>query len=154
MKQPTVKVKKINIWQYQYILARRLIWWGVLSFAFGVPLLFMEKLLRGFGIQAIAWGLVDAGIAVGGSYLTTKRYKSHPDPSSKEIADKESQKLQKLLWWMVPMDVIYILVGAILIFSWGRKDNWWLGTGIGVIVQGLFLLGFDWYHVKNVPAHK
>ena len=69
MKQPTGKPKKINIWQYQFILARRLAWWGVLSFVFGVAMFFIDDpFLKGFGIQAAAWGFIDTAIAIGATF--------------------------------------------------------------------------------------
>lgn len=152
MKQVATKNKRINIWQYQFILARRLAWWSMLSFSAGVILFWMEPLLRGFGIQALVWGLLDAAIAVGGVLLTTRRRSKLADPAAAEAVQQEATKLRKLLWWMVPLDVAYVLVGLLLAFTWGRKDAWWLGTGLGVVVQGLFLLGFDWYHAKKVPG--
>lgn len=153
MKQPAIKNKRINIWQYQFILARRLAWWGAISFAVGIPTLMMEPFLRGFGIQAIVWGLIDFAIAVGGSLLVTRRRKALADPQAKEAVQNEADKLRRLLRWMLPLDVIYVIVGLVLILTWGRKDAWWLGTGLGVVVQGLFLLGFDWYHKKHIPAN-
>jgi hypothetical protein len=152
MEPSTTKNKRINIWQYQFILARRLAWWSMISFAAGVTLFQMEPALRGFGIQALAWGLVNAAIAVIGSRLTIKRRSKLADPAAQEAVKQESQKLRKLLWWMIPLDMLYVTVGLILAFTWGRKDSWWLGTGWGVVVQGLFLLGFDWFHAKQVPV--
>jgi archaellum biogenesis protein FlaJ (TadC family) len=153
MKQPATKNKRINIWQYQFILSRRLAWWGALSFAVGIPTFLVEPVLRGFGIQAMVWGLINAAIAVGGSLLVVRRRKALPDPQAKDAVEKEADKLRRLLWWMIPLDVIYVIVGLVLAFTWGRKDSWWMGTGIGVVAQGLFLLGFDWYHAKNVPTN-
>jgi hypothetical protein len=112
----------------------------------------MEPALRGFGMQAMAWGLIDAAIAVGGSFLVIRRRQALPDPQAKEAVEQETHKLRKLLWWMIPLDVLYVLVGLALAFTWGRKDGWWMGTGIGIVVQGGFLLGFDWYHAKNIPT--
>ncbi|MFN7926893.1 MAG: hypothetical protein U0Y68_02935 [Blastocatellia bacterium] len=152
MKQVAAKNKRINIWQYQFILARRLAWWSMGSFCTGVVLFWMEPFLRGFGIQAIAWGLVDAAIAVGGTMLTTRRRSKLPDPTAAEAVQKEADKLWKLRWWMFFLDGVYVLVGLVMALTLGRKDAWWLGTGVGVVVQGLFLLGFDWYHAKNVPT--
>lgn len=153
MEQVSSKNKRINIWQYQFILSRRLAWWGVGSFAVGLALFSTEPIFRGFGIQAIIWGLIDTAIAVGGALWTSKRRSKLTDPAAKEVIQKETQQLRRLLWRMVPLDVIYVLVGLLLAFTWGRKDAWWLGTGCGVVVQGLFLLGFDWYHAKKVPAN-
>lgn len=122
-----------------------------MSFAVGIPTFLMEPALRGFGIQAMVWGIINAAIAVGGSMLTIRRRQALPDPQAKEAVEIETNKLRRLLLLMIPLDVIYVIVGSVLIFTWGRKSGWWMGTGIGVVVQGLFLLGFDWYHLKNVP---
>ena len=155
MKQPTSKPKKINIWQYQFILTRRLAWWGVLSFVFGVVMFFIDDpFLKGFGIQAAAWGFIDTAIAIGATFLTTKRRAALSDPAAKDAVTLEAYKLRKLLKLMRPLDVIYIVVGLLLAFTWGRKSAWWFGTGWGVVVQGLFLLGFDWYHTRNIPGLK
>jgi hypothetical protein len=150
MQQTTVK-KKINIWQYQYLLTKRLAFWGVGSFAIGIPLIFMEPFLRGFGLQAMIWGAINMGIAVFAALRITKRRENSPDPADPEIVAAEATKLRKLLILMIRCDFIYLLIGLLIIFIWGRKDAWWMGTGISVFVQGLFLLGFDWYHVKEMP---
>ena len=151
MKQVATKNKRINIWQYQFILMRRLAWWGVLSFAVGLALFSTEPFMRGFGIQAITWGLVNAALAVGGALWTSKRRSKLTEPSAPEAVEIETRKLSKLLWRMLPLDVMFIGVGLVFAFTWGRKDAWWLGTGWSVVVQGVFLLGFDWYHAKQVP---
>lgn len=96
MKQPTTKNKRINIWQYQFILSRRLAWWGAISFAIGIPTFLMEPALRGFGIQAMVWGVIDAAIAVGGSFLIIRRRKALPDPQAKEVVEKETHKLRQI----------------------------------------------------------
>lgn len=152
MKQVAVKNKRINIWQYQFILARRLAWWSMGSFSLGVILFWMEPLLRGFGIQTFVWGLINAARAVAGALLTTKRRSKLSDPAATEAVQKEADQLWKRLWWLVLLDSVCVLVGVVLAFSLGRQDAWWRGTGIGVVVQGLFLLGFDWYHAKDVPV--
>lgn len=153
MEQVSTKNKRINIWQYQFILARRLAWWGVVSFAVGLALFSTEAFFRGFGIQAIIWGLIDTAIAVGSAMWTSNRRSKLTDPAAKEVIEKETHQLRKLLWRMVPLDVIYVLVGLLIAFTWGRKDAWWLGTGCGIVVQGLFLLGFDWFHAKKMPTN-
>ncbi len=153
MKQSETKNKRINIWQYQFILARRWAWWGALSFAVGIPTFLVEPALRGFGLQAMVWGLIIATIAVGNSVLVIRRRKALPDPQGKDAVEKEAHKLRRVLKWMISLDIIFIVVGVVLIFTVGRKNVWWLGTGIGIVVQGMFLLGFDWYHAKNVPAN-
>ncbi len=150
MQAPTAK-KKINIWQHQFMLTKRLAFWGVGSFAAGIPMIFMEPFLRGFGLQAMLWGAINMGIAVFGALLISKRREGYPDPALPEIVQAEAMKLRKLLILMIRCDFGYMLLGLLIILTWGRKDTWWMGTGISIFVQGLFLLGFDWYHVKEMP---
>ena len=150
MQQATAK-KKINIWQYQYIVTKRLAIWGCGSFAVGIPMIFMEPFLRGFGWQAMLWGAINMGIAVFAALRISKRRENSPDPADHGIIENEATKLKKLLILMIRCDFGYLALGLLIIFTWGRKDAWWMGTGIGIFVQGLFLLGFDWYHVKEMP---
>jgi hypothetical protein len=150
MQQTAVK-KKINIWQYQYILTKRLAFWGVGSFAAGIPMIFMEPFLRGFGLQAMLWGAINMGIAVFAALRISQRRENSPDPADQGIIAGEAEKLKKLLILMIRCDFGYLALGLLIIFTWGRKDAWWMGTGISIFVQGLFLLGFDWYHVKEMP---
>lgn len=152
MKQDTKPPKKINLWQYQFIVCRRLVWWGALSFILGIPLLFMEPFLQGFGGQALLWGAINAAIAVFATWRITKRRAALSDPADKEALANEANKLSRFLRLMLLCDVVYILLGITLAIALGRKNMWWLGTGIGVIVQGLYLLGFDWYHWKKIST--
>lgn len=149
--QQTTVTKKINIWQYQYILTKRLAIWGVGSFATGIPMIFMDPILRGFGWQAMLWGAINMGIAVFAALRISKRRENSPDPADRGIIENEATKLKKLLILMIRCDFGYLALGLLIIFTWGRKDAWWMGTGIGIFVQGLFLLGFDWYHIKEMP---
>ena len=150
MQQTAVK-KKINIWQYQYIVTKRLAIWGGGSFAVGIPMIFMEPFLRGFGLQAMLWGAINMGIAVFAALRISKRRGNSPDPADRGIIENEAAKLKKLLIWMIRCDFGYLLLALLISFILGRQDAWWRGTGIGIFVQGLFLLGFDWYHVKEMP---
>jgi hypothetical protein len=150
--QQTKLTKKINIWQHQYLLTKRLAFWGIGSFAVGIPMIFMEPFMRGFGWQAMIWGAINMGIAVFAALKISKRHENSPDPAAREIIEAEAIKLKKLLIWMIRCDLVYLLIGLILILWLGRQDAWWMGTGIGVFIQGLFLLGFDWYHIKESPV--
>jgi hypothetical protein len=52
------------IWAFQEVLSRRLQLWALLSLLVGLPLLFSGSPFgRGFGIQAMLWGAIEAAIA-------------------------------------------------------------------------------------------
>lgn len=146
--------KRQNVWQFEYFMARRLVWWAAISFSVGVPLIFMEPALKGFGLQGIIWGLIDAGLAVWGSYLTTTRYKSHTSPSAAGVAEIELRKLRKILALGMLIYGAVALAGVIVMALPGRKYAFWLGSGLGLLVQGLGLVGFAAYHVKAMTEVK
>ncbi|MEL6269227.1 MAG: hypothetical protein AAFR22_05395, partial [Chloroflexota bacterium] len=57
-----------NIWEFQSIVSRRLLWWAVGNVIVGMWLQQRRsKFLRGMGMQSISWGAINAMIAVGGS---------------------------------------------------------------------------------------
>ena len=63
------------IWDFQDVLARRLLLWSALSMAAGALLLAFgaSPWWRGFGLQALAWGAIDAAIALFGQRSARKR---------------------------------------------------------------------------------
>ncbi|MEO1441207.1 MAG: hypothetical protein AAFV33_12460 [Chloroflexota bacterium] len=57
-----------NIWEFQSIVSRRLLWWAVGNVIVGMWLQQRRsKFLRGMGMQSISWGAINAMIAVGGT---------------------------------------------------------------------------------------
>ena len=114
----------------------RLILWGAASIVAGTVIVgFLARragsaLLRQFGIQTLAWGAVNASIAaLGLRALAIRDYAS-------------ASRLHRVLWLNVGLDVGYVAVGATLaIAGWmlGRRLGA-VGSGTGVVVQGLALL--------------
>lgn len=92
-------------------------------------------LLRHFGIQTAAWGLIDLIIAV----IAWRGL---------ELRDLASAtRLDRFLWLNIGLDVGYVGIGAtIAITGWltGRKLGM-VGAGIAIIVQGLALALLDLY---------
>lgn len=131
------------IWKFESDLTRRLLTWSVLSLLSGLYLWFTaNEFGRGFGIQAILWGAVDAAIAVVG-VRTAARRKSTADPM------KEALFIRKVLWVNFGLDVLYILGGFWVIQSY--TELFWQGTGWGIVLQGTFLFFFDLIHALRVP---
>ena len=68
------------IWKFEADLTKRLLVWSIISLLSGLYIWFAtHEFGRGFGIQLIAWGVVDAVIAIVG-VGTAARRKSTVDP--------------------------------------------------------------------------
>lgn len=136
------------IWSYSQAIAVRLRAWAVFSISVGLALLtfpssfsLSPSFSSAFGLQCLVWGAIDGLIAWAGLRSAQKR--SRPP-------EVEAAHLRRLLWLNAGLDVLYIAVGAALIyFSAGQAD--WLGHGWGVMVQGAFLLIFDAAHAYYLP---
>lgn len=134
---------------YSQRVARRLLTWSAFSVSSG--LVFNRRkdaLLRGLGEQFTAWGTIDGAIALTGLVLSRRQ---HSDLEEHE-SHKETQKLQRLLLVNAGLDVLYVAGGVAILLGRGRIDATWRGRGLGVIIQGGFLLGFDLWHGLTVPA--
>ncbi|MEL6149765.1 MAG: hypothetical protein AAFR56_09065, partial [Chloroflexota bacterium] len=83
-----------NIWEFQSIVSRRLLWWAVGNVIVGMWLQQRRsKFLRGMGMQSISWGAINAMIAVGGSGFSLLRWRSKENPLDEEIVQKEHRNL-------------------------------------------------------------
>jgi len=144
-----------TVWELYDLLSRRLLRWSALSVLTGLALILVGgtyildlPFARGFGIQAIAWGLIDAAVAWGGKWLAEGRRGNRP---ISENDDREAGRLRRLLVINAVLDVCYVIGGLILVRSLGAKDPGWAGHGWGIAVQGAFLFFFDLIHARGVP---
>ena len=142
----------MNIWDFQTRLTHRLLIWSALSIAFSALTFFSgNPLLRGLAIQFFAWGAIDAGIAIFGARVSAKKQLKH---QADELAEtKEVRWLERVLWINTALDVFYILGGLWLMQTWGVESLLWRGHGLGIVIQGGFLLFFDFYHalfIRNI----
>ena len=132
------------IWKFESDLTNRLLVWSILSLLSGLYIWFaFNEFGRGFGIQAAAWGAVDAAIAIVGARTATRR-KSTTAPKD------EALFIRKVLWINFGLDVLYILGGFWVIQTY--SESFWQGTGWGIILQGAFLFLFDLIHALRVPT--
>ncbi len=118
-------------------LGRTLIVWSIVSIIAGVIFFVVPvSLLQGIGLQALLWGIIDILIAVVGIF----RQK-----------EQSAAKAARFLRINVFLDIVYMLVGVILIvFLW--VDSFILGNGIGIILQGAFLFILDSYFYQKFKA--
>jgi carboxylesterase len=137
------------LWDFQAVLSRRLLLWSAISVLIGgVLLLVSTPFWRGFGVQAVLWGAIDATIAAFGLRNTTRQKVAAHDAGSIE---REARKLRRLLWINTGLDVLYIGGGILLALTAGREDLFLRGAGWGIVVQGVFLFLFDLIHARSVP---
>jgi len=141
------------IWDFQDALTRRLLLWSTLSLVAGAILLLAgDAFWRGFGLQAVAWGAIDAGIALFGRRAAQKRQAS-AQPGAETTA-REARNLRRFLWINTGLDVLYVAGGLFLVSTLGRSDPFAAGTGWGIVLQGGFLFVFDLLHARAVSGYE
>ena len=101
-----------------------------------------------FGLQAVVWGAIDAGIAAFGLRGLGAKLERTIDPPQ---ADREAARLRRILWINTALDVLYIAIGAAILLTLGRADPFARGSGWGIILQGGFLFFFDLLHALGTP---
>jgi hypothetical protein len=137
----------VSIWTYQDTISRRLLSWSALSIVAGLAVTPLNSYWRGFGWQAVGWGVIDAAIAYFGRASARKR-QSQPDAALR--VERERRNLSLLLWINVGLDALYMLGGRRL--TQRRHASRMLrGTGWGIVLQGAFLFIFDLYHAASIP---
>jgi carboxylesterase len=104
----------------------------------------------------MAWGAIDAAIALGGRRAARRRQAARPDALAPGIVDREAnreaRRLARLLWFNTGLDVLYVAGGLALAFTRGATSPFWRGTGWGIAVQGAFLFVFDLLHATSIPV--
>lgn len=105
---------------------------------------FAGPFAAGVGVQAIAWGVIDAVIAGLGLRGSNR---------GSADADLRRARLTKLLGINTLLDILYISAGVALwlIFPGNRFIS---GNGFGVIIQGAFLFGFDLIHMTAIRLRR
>ena len=114
-------------------IGKTLLTWSIASIIIGIVLLFSFQftLFGGIGLQAIIWGIIDAAIAV---FILFKQKVQSVEQIAKTVSIN------------IYLDIIYQVVGVIVIVLY-LQNPYFMGNGIGVIIQGFFLLLLDrFYH--------
>lgn len=141
----------MNVWDFSTRLTRRLLIWSVLSILFSSLTVFSANpLLRGLAIQFLAWGVIDGAIAVFGARASAGKRAKIKETERREVEEKEARWLSRVLWINTGLDVFYVLGGFWLMQTWGMDNPLWRGHGIGIMIQGGFLLFFDIFHALAV----
>jgi hypothetical protein len=145
---------RIDIWQFQAALSRRLLAWSGLSVGAGAALaLLSDPVWRGFGAQCAGWGLIDAVIAGLGLRQTHRKAAEQEAHRADEQAEAR-KNLRRVLWINTGLDIAYVAGGLLLAATKGREGThrrFWRGSGWGIVLQGGFLLVFDLIHALLLP---
>ena len=144
------------IYEFADVLGRRLVAWGVFSVLVGAAaLLTGDAFWRGVGAMFVAWGAVDLGIGVVARRMAEAGRKR--TIGNTEARTRETHRIRRILLLNAALDVLYVLGG--LWFGLGigvgltaAGDAWRAGVGLGIVLQGAFLLAFDLVHARWVPA--
>lgn len=127
--------------------------WAGLSLVGGGPLWMLGRrhtaqgratlgtLLCGIGRQAVLWGAVDLAIALYGAS------RSKPAPSDDAAARRRAGRMALITGVNAVADVGYVAGGIVSGRTPARR-----GDGVGVVVQGLFLLVLDVQHTRRFRA--
>ena len=106
--------------------------------------------VQGFGLQALIWGTIDSIIALTALYTVYRRSRRYPD-EYRDIA--ETARIRRLLRMNGRLDIVYVL-GGIAIIALCRADPFFVGNGVGIVIQGSFLLLFDRSHASRLPSQE
>jgi hypothetical protein len=141
----------VTLWLLQTRISRHLLLWSALSMLGGALLiLFLTPFWRGVGVQSVVWGVIDAGIALFGLY-TMRRKRFHPEANTPQVLRREARALRRLLLVNVGLDVFYVVAGVVVLLTFDTPFAH--GNGVGVLIQGGFLLLFDAFYATRVKIN-
>lgn len=133
-----------NLYQFQRSAMPVLLGWALGSVVAGALWLRNpSRYLRGVGGQFAAWGLIDGLIALfalAGARRKAARWQASQITPAGHA--RETDQFEKIVWANAALDVGYILGGR----WWARRhpaDPHRRGMGLGVMIQGAFLLFWD-----------
>lgn len=138
------------IYAFVDVLGRRLVAWGALSVLVGAAALLVgDAFWRGVGSMFVAWGAVDLGIGVVARRMAERgRRRTIGDTDART---RETHRIRRILLLNAALDVLYVLGGWWFGLT-AAGDTWRVGVGLGIVLQGAFLLAFDLVHARWVPA--
>lgn len=137
----------MDIWGFQRQVTSRLLTWAGISAVLGVVIAVFRphKFWRGVAGQFVGWAAINALIGLAGGAGAKRREETLRDAHSRSRMTTEAHNLSRLLWINAALDVLYIAGGAR--FGASRADDdTRAGTGVGIMIQGAFLLVFDIVH--------
>lgn len=169
-----------TIWDSHRTVTGSLLAWNVLNILGGAALMVVmgrkandqpptdpQAMLRAVGGQAVAWGMINSGIALVGGAFTRRREKK-ADAHTPSVMHRETRNLRRLLWVNAGLDVLY-MVGGLSMVGRARqlasspatpepgkqqiRPATLCGTGIGIGIQGMLLFLFDVVQALALPRN-
>ncbi len=140
-----------NFYGYQQRRLSILLGWGVASAAVGgIMQLFTQDFWQQFGLQALAWGAIDAALALVGIWSARKKERRY---EQKELGSADEKKEARTIWRVLlinaGLDGLYILSGSWVIWRFQMHTDR-QGLGVGILLQGAWLLVFDALLARDV----
>jgi carboxylesterase len=134
---------------FQRLACRRLLAWAGLSIISGwLIILASDPFWTGFGIQFLIWGLLQAGVGFGGWVWTNR---SHSQHTLSRLVNRDPARIFLLLKVGIWLGMGIILMGSLLL-QLGIAEPAGGGLGLGLLVQGIFLVLFGWQHLLRIPS--
>jgi hypothetical protein len=123
--------------------AKLLLIWSIISIVIGAALSLgsSNTILNGIGLQAVIWGIIDA--IIGLSILFKQK-------------EQSVEKIAKTVATSIRFDIIFQVAGLIVVLIF-LQNPYYMGNGVGIIVQGFFLFLLDNNYMKslkNLPPKK
>ena len=107
-----------------------------------------DETLKHVARQSAAWGAVDLVLAVNGRRAARRQART----ATREEVAASVQRFRLILAVNAVLDIYYVLGGALLVWSAGTNSRR-KGTGLGIILQGLFLGCYDVLLLAGAEAH-
>lgn len=142
-----------SFYDFQQRRLSLLLLWGLASVITGLlTLLIPRAFWRQFGLQVLLWGAIDAALAAFGLNSANKkegqRMLGQLDSSNEQ---KEARTFHRILLVNTFLDVGYVALGAWIMQRFRQRADR-RGMGVGILVQGLWLFGFDGLLTREVGA--
>ncbi|GAC1551420.1 MAG: hypothetical protein NVS2B7_27380 [Herpetosiphon sp.] len=134
----------MSFFRWQRSMLGGLMAWGTASVVAGAgAAASTDEHVRQVGLQAVAWGVVDLAIAVGGRRSAQAKHQGLADGKvAPEEVRNAAESLRRVLLINAGLDLGYILFGV----GVARRNRDYAvrrGIGDGIAIQGTFLLGYD-----------
>jgi hypothetical protein len=140
-----------NFYGYQQRRLSILLGWGIGSAAIGSSMqLLTQDFWKQFGLQALAWGAIDAALALVGIRSAQNKERRY-EQKELEYADekKEARTIWRVLLINAGLDILYVVSGSWVIWRFQMRDDR-RGMGAGILLQGAWLLLFDTFLARDV----
>ncbi len=137
-------MQKENFYSYQRRRVRILLGWGLLSVVAGSMIQLNPRAFwKQFGLQALMWGAIDAALALFALRTSRSREQRYEQGELGDVdVAKEARSFQRIVQVNAGLDVGYVLGGAWMTRRFRNREDR-RGMGVGILVQGTWLLLFD-----------